>query len=111
MDVCLSHVGINAGSEAEAQSIAALFHLLFGMETRNRRNQIFMDSCIEIMKTPGPGEKGHLAFKVHDLEAAVADMKAAGIEFAEENFKYDEKGGLSAAYLRDEIAGFAIHLI
>ena len=38
-------------------------------------------------------------------------MKAAGIEFAEENFKYDEKGGLSAAYLRDEIAGFAIHLI
>ena len=68
----LVHVGINAESKAEAQAIAALFQSVLELEKYENDEQIFMDSCIEIMKTPGLGKKGHLAFKTENLEAAVS---------------------------------------
>lgn len=107
----LVHVGINAESKAEAQAIAALFQSVLELEKYENDEQIFMDSCIEIMKTPGLGKKGHLAFKTENLEAAVSKMQKKGIKFAEENFKYDGNGKLCAAYLKNEIAGFAVHLM
>ena len=34
-----------------------------------------------------------------------------GIEFIEESAGYDDKGNLKIIYLKDEICGFAIHLV
>ena len=34
-----------------------------------------------------------------------------GVEFNEESAKRDEKGVLKAIYLKEEIGGFAVHLV
>jgi len=34
-----------------------------------------------------------------------------GVEFIEETAAYDEKGKLKVVYLKEEICGFAIHLV
>ena len=44
-------------------------------------------------------------------DRAKAYLEKMGIEFNEETAKYDDKGNLTVIYLKDEICGFAIHLV
>ena len=36
-------------------------------------------------------------------------LEKRGFAFDESSFKYNDKGELTVAYLKDEIAGFAVH--
>ena len=36
-------------------------------------------------------------------------LEKRGFVFDESSFKYDAKGNITVAYLKDEIAGFAVH--
>ena len=57
-----------------------------------------------------PGSHGHIAIGVSDVERAVYYLRKQGVEFDLENAKY--KGGrMSSVYLKEEIAGFAFHLV
>jgi 2-dehydro-3-deoxyphosphogluconate aldolase/(4S)-4-hydroxy-2-oxoglutarate aldolase len=63
------------------------------------------------MKSPYLGKNGHIAIGANNVLRAVAYLERRGIAFNRDSAKPDGKGGLTAIYLADEIAGFAVHLV
>ena len=60
----------------------------------------------------GLGKNGHIAVKTNYIERAVNYLSTVlGVEFNEESAKRDAKGNLKAIYLKEEIGGFAVHLV
>lgn len=101
----LAHIGINCADEESARQTAAALCGLLGLEYRPGEKSIFAGSIAECMKSPYRGQNGHIALAVSDLEQAVCCLQGQGVAF-------DETTRTSKAiYLRDEIGGFAIHLL
>ena len=107
----LSHVGINTQDEASANKTADTFEAFFGMAKKDGKSSVFAGTGIEIMKTPYLGANGHIAVGTNDMERAVYHLERRGISFDDATAKRDEKGKLKAIYLKDEIGGFAVHLV
>ena len=64
------------------------------------------------MKTPYLGKNGHIAIGTNYIERAMNYLEnVLGVEFDEETAKRDDKGNLKAIYLKEEIGGFAVHLV
>ncbi|MBE5960233.1 MAG: bifunctional 4-hydroxy-2-oxoglutarate aldolase/2-dehydro-3-deoxy-phosphogluconate aldolase [Lachnospiraceae bacterium] len=106
----IKHVGINAKSEEEADGVATSFEKLFGFTKKVGNSSIFAGTAIEVMKTPYLGAMGHIAIQTNYVERAVYHMELQGFEFNKESAKYKD-GKLVAIYLKDEIGGFAVHLV
>lgn len=108
----LAHVGINAENEEEAAKIAGRFALIFGMPAKAGNSSIFAGTAVEVMKTPYLGKYGHIAVRTNYIDRAVNYLETIlGVEFNEESAKRDAKGNLKAIYLKEEIGGFAVHLV
>ena len=108
----LAHIGINCDNEAEAEKTADAFDGLFGFTKKVGNSSVFAGSALEVMKTPYLGKNGHIAVKTNYIERAVNYLSTVlGVEFNEESAKRDAKGNLKAIYLKEEIGGFAIHLV
>lgn len=110
LDFHVAHIGINCDSEAEAEKNAASLECLFGFGRDPKTSSVFAGKSIEVTKKKMPGSHGHIAIGVSDVERAVYYLRKQGVEFDLENAKY--KGGrMSSVYLKEEIAGFAFHLV
>ncbi len=107
----LRHVGINASEESEADGIAASFEKLFGFTKNAGINSIFAGLGIEVMKTPYLGRNGHIAIQTNYIERAVYHLELQGVVFNMDTVKYDDKGNFIAIYMKEEIGGFAVHLL
>lgn len=107
----LRHVGINAENETEADSIASSFEKLFGFAKNIGNASIFAGLGIEVMKQSYLGKHGHIAIATNYLERAVYYLKNHGFCFDESTMKYDDRNRKVAIYLKDEIGGFAVHLL
>ena len=106
------HMGINNASADEAAKGAKLFEMMFGMPLRETSKSIFAGEAFEFMTGKGPGKCGHIAIRTNFVDRAMAYFKRMGIEFDESSTTYDEKTGKPKfVYFKDEICGFAIHLI
>jgi len=106
------HVGINEESEDAALKAAKMFEAIFGFAVKPGSSSIFSSDKIEITKSKFPGKHGHIAVGVvGSVERAVYHLERQGFLFDKSTEKRDAKGGLIAVYLKDEIAGFAIHLV
>lgn len=101
----LAHVGINCANEAAAQCTAQTLCALFGLEYRPGRGSIFAGSAAECMKSPYLGQKGHIAIGTNVLDRAVFHLKRRGVAFDEST------RSPKAVYLKDEVGGFAVHLL
>ncbi len=107
----VKHIGINAQNESEALSAAKTFEALFGMAINDGNSSIFSgDKEIEIMKNGGRGKNGHIGVGTKTIDRAIAHLSARGIQFAEETRKV-KNGKTMAIYLKEEICGFAVHLM
>lgn len=107
----LAHVGINAENEQEAIKAAKMFETLFGFESKVGNSSVFAGKYVEVMKTPFLGKNGHIAIATNSVMRAIAFFERKGIEFNYEVAKKDAKGNYPAIYFKDEIAGFAVHLV
>jgi 2-dehydro-3-deoxyphosphogluconate aldolase/(4S)-4-hydroxy-2-oxoglutarate aldolase len=105
------HLGINAANEAEARKAAAFFESFLGLPVRDGKKSLFAGDGIEIMKSPYLGKNGHIAIAVNNVLRAKAYLERAGLAFNADSANPDGKGGLTAIYLKDEVAGFAVHLV
>ncbi len=106
------HIGINNENREEAERAAKLFELMFGMPTRETSKSIFAGDAFEFMMGKGPGRCGHIGIRTHFVDRAIAYFKRMGFEFDEASITYDEKSGKPKfVYFKDEIAGFAVHLV
>ncbi len=107
----LAHIGVNCGDEAEAMADAERFDLLFGFTKKDGNSSVFAGSVAEFMKTPYLGAKGHIAIGTTNVERAVFHLTLRGVQFDMDTAKYDTAGRLKAVYMKDEISGFAVHLV
>lgn len=107
----LVHIGINCENEKEAKSSAKLFASMLGLEYKEGNKSTFAGSEFELMHSPYLGRCGHIAIATNSVSRARAYLERQGIAFNEETAAYDANGNLKVIYLKDEIAGFAIHLV
>lgn len=107
----LVHVGINQENQEEAKKTVELLSTLFGFPCRETPGSWFVNDQFEVMKSPFLGKNGHIAIAVNDSQAAYTYLKSQGVEFNEESAVYLPDGRLNVIYLKDEIAGFAFHLV
>lgn len=106
----LKHVGINCADEDEADKTAGTFASIFGFEKKTGNSSVFAGTAVEAMKSPYLGAKGHIAIGTNNVERAVNYLETQGVEFNMESAKY-KNGSMTAIYLKDEIGGFAVHLV
>jgi 2-dehydro-3-deoxyphosphogluconate aldolase/(4S)-4-hydroxy-2-oxoglutarate aldolase len=108
----IAHVGVNTASEADAVKAAERFGFIFGMPVKNGNSSVFAGSAVEFMKEPYLGKNGHIAIRTNYIERAVNYLSTVlGVEFDESSAKRDAKGALKAIYMKEEIGGFAVHLV
>jgi len=108
----LAHVGVNAANEEEAEKVAKRFGFLFGMPVKVGGSSVFAGTAVEVMKQPYLGANGHIGIRTNYIERAMNYMTTVlGVEFDESTAKRDAKGNLKAIYLKEEIGGFAVHLV
>lgn len=108
----LAHIGINAENEEEAVKAAKRFAFIFGMPVKDGNSSLFAGTALEVMKTPYLGKNGHIAVRTNYIERAVNYLSSVlSVEFDQESEKRDAKGALKAVYLKEEIGGFAVHLV
>ncbi|MCL2602448.1 MAG: bifunctional 4-hydroxy-2-oxoglutarate aldolase/2-dehydro-3-deoxy-phosphogluconate aldolase [Treponema sp.] len=105
------HVGINMENEDAATKTANRFSALFGFQTKAGASSIFAGEGIEVMKSPFLGKNGHIAIATNCIHRAMAFFERQGVEFHPDGLKTDSKGNLASAYLKEEIGGFAVHLM
>ncbi len=100
------HVGINNDTPEEGRAVAALFTEMFGFAGVEGNGSIFMgEREIEVMKKNYYGKNGHIAIGTNTLPRAIAYLKNRGYKFIEDTITD------KAAYMEQEIGGFAIHLV
>lgn len=106
----VAHVGINTKDNDAAQDVANTFGAAFGFAAKGGNSSVFASTSIEVMKSQYLGKQGHLAVRANQIDIAVADLKKKGFQVDMETAKY--KGDrMIAVYLKNEIGGFAIHLL
>ncbi len=104
----LAHIGINTENADEAMKAAKFFEKIFGFTVKEGNSSVFASTYIEAMKSPYLGKNGHIAIRTNSLERA---MYYLGDIFDESTLKTNAKGQKTAIYLKEEIAGFAVHIV
>lgn len=108
----IAHVGVNTESEADALKAAERFSFIFGMPVKNGNSSVFSGSAVEFMKSPYLGKNGHIGIRTNYADRAMNYLSTVlGVEFDESTAKRDDKGNLKAIYLKEEICGFAVHIV
>lgn len=107
----LAHVGINMENEEKALDTANTISKIFQFPVKNGNSSVFTGTAVEVMKTKYKGANGHIAIKTNTIDRAVAYLETQGIAFDYDTAKYDAKGSLNAIYMKEEIGGFAFHLV
>ena len=106
----LLHVGVNCADADEAMKVAKRFGAIFGWPVKDGNSSTFSGTAVECMKKPYLGKNGHIAIGTTSVLRAKAYLESMGFEFDESTAKYKGEK-LNAIYLKEEIGGFAIHLV
>lgn len=106
----LVHVGINTKDQKSCDALAADFNKVGMAVTKAGKSSTFMDGKIEIMNHPFYGTNGHLGYSCYDVDRTMAYLSRLGFHFIPESIIKDAKG-TKVVYLKEEIGGFAIHLV
>ncbi|NLG84079.1 MAG: bifunctional 4-hydroxy-2-oxoglutarate aldolase/2-dehydro-3-deoxy-phosphogluconate aldolase [Firmicutes bacterium] len=106
----LAHVGINTADADEALKVAKRLCALFNFPLKEGNSSNFAGTAFEVMKGPGPGTKGHIAIQTNYIHRAIAYLERNGIP-VDMSTAREANGVLIAVYLKEEVAGFALHLL
>ena len=107
----MRHVGVNSGSPEKALEDAKMFAGLLGWEIRDGSSSAFVGTGLELMKKPFRGTHGHIAIATNFIARAKWHLEQRGFRFVDESEASYKNGKMMAIYLKDEIAGFAVHLL
>lgn len=106
----LRHVGINSGSPDSAAKDAEMLCKLWGWDVKDGNSSMFVGTGIELMKKPFRGTHGHIAIGCNNLARTRWHLEQRGFVFDDSSVA-EKNGKPVAIYLKDEIAGFAFHLL
>ena len=108
----IEHVGVYPESGEGAEGIAEWYHRAFGWPVSRAGSSSFFANYgrfgwVEAMSKPA-GERCHIAVRVSDFDAAVADLKARGYELEEPRISPTSK----LVYLKQrDPGGNLVHLV
>lgn len=106
----LAHLGINTENADAALEVSKALSAAFGLPIKEGNSSNFVADEFEVMKHMGHGTNGHIAIRTNSIPRALEELKTKGFEADEATAVY--KGGkLHAIYLKNEVGGFAIHLL
>ena len=111
LDIKLRHIGINSASEEEAVCTAERFSAMTGGAVKDGNKSLFAGTEFEVMKFMGMGKCGHIALSVTDVDRSVTFFKSQGFEFDDASATYSDDGKRKFIYFKDEVGGFAVHLV
>lgn len=107
----LRHVGINNPDAQTSEAVAGRFDHLFHFPKTDKGGAFFAGLFIESMKKPFYGTHGHIAIATNCADRAAYYLEQRGGVFNWESAGYNEDGSLRVVYLKDEIGGFAVHIL
>lgn len=107
----LAHIGISNSDKESANHTAQVIANIFGFETRECSASTFAGSIAECMHNKKFGEYGHIGIATNSIPRAIAYLSGKGVEFDESSIKKDAKGNITCIYMKEHIAGFAMHIV
>lgn len=106
----LAHIGVNSESKEEADRTVNRLAFLFGLPVKVGSGGSFAGTIVEVLNSHGRGSMGHIAIRTNYIERAINYMRTVlGADFEEPILRPD--GRINAIYLKEEIGGFAVHLL
>lgn len=106
----LAHVGVNTDGRASALEISGEWEKMFGFAAAEGNSSCFAGTEIEVMNRRYLGENGHIGIATRSMERAIDDMEKRGFSLDMDTAKYSGER-IKAVYLKNEIGGFAVHLM
>lgn len=106
----IEHIGINSVNENDALTNAQKVSEYFNFTIKNGNSSIFAGTQIEFIKQVYLGKHGHIAVGTNFIDRALAYLERLGIEINSNTIK-EKNGKIISVYLKEEIGGFAFHLL
>lgn len=107
----LAHVGMNYPDKDAAVDAANQLNERFPLGVKVGGKSTFLGTAVELMHMPYYGTHGHIGFKTNSPERARVYFESRGFAVIEDSITYDNKGNMKFFYLRDEVGGFALHVV
>ena len=106
----LGHVGFNTQSPDESEAITKTLVDAFHFPYLPGNSANFAGVAVEVVKSVGLGDYGHVAIKTNNIDRAVYYLEKRGFAVDPSTTKYKD-GKTTAVYLKDQIGGYAFHLL
>lgn len=107
----LAHIGINMPDADSSLAVTKQFADMFNFPVKEGNSSNFAGSGIEVNKSMGLGKNGHIAIRTLSIPRALAYLERKGYKADPATAKGPAGGPMVAIYLKDEVGGFAIHLL
>lgn len=105
----VAHIGINTPDADAAMNVCKAFNDAFDFNVKQGNSSNFASTGVEVMKTMFKGANGHIAIRTNKMIPAIAEMERRGYELDMDSVK--DKDNIKAVYFKNEIGGFAVHLL
>ena len=105
----VAHIGINTPDADAAMDVCKAFNDAFDFNVKQGNSSNFASNGVEVMKTMFKGANGHIAIRTNKMIPAIAEMERRGYELDMDSVK--DKNNIKAVYFKNEIGGFAVHLL
>lgn len=107
----LAHVGVNGENAEDGINMAKRLAFLFDLDTKDGQKSAFAGTMVEFSKGGLPGTKGHIGIGTISVPRAMKFLERRGVKFREDYRHFDKNGNIDAAYIEEEIGGFAVHIV
>lgn len=106
----LAHIGINCADADVSMAVCKELEAAFGFAIKEGNSSNFVSSGFEVMKKNYLGANGHIAVRTNRMALAIAELEKNGyvLDMNTANYKGEK---LNAVYLKNEVGGFALHLL
>lgn len=105
----VAHIGINTPDADASLDVCKAFNDAFDFNIKQGNSSNFASTGVEVMKTMFKGSNGHIAIRTNKMIPAIAEMERRGYELDMDSVK--DKDNIKAVYFKNEIGGFAVHLL
>lgn len=106
-----AHMGVNNRNTDDAFETVRVMQRAFDFQMFDIGNSIMVEGSFEIIKSMGRGSNGHIAIETEDVFLAIKDLTQKGFTPDMETIQYQSDGQIMSVYLKEEIGGFAFHLL
>ena len=111
IDLVMYAMGLKTEDEMQqAMADAKRLCALLNWPIKDGNKSTFAGAGFECMKLPFRGKNGHIAIATNNIKRARWHLERRGFVFDDDSIQ-QKNGKITAIYLRDEIAGFAFHLL